>query len=306
MSIKVKSLEKKYGDFEALKGISFEAERGEIVGFLGPNGAGKSTTMRIITSYIDADSGEVEVCGKNIVEASEETRAMIGYLPEHNPLYKEMYVREFLEFIAHIYPVKNATSRIEELIHQTGLTPESNKTIGALSKGYRQRVGLAQALIHDPEVLILDEPTSGLDPNQLVDIRQLIKDLGKDKTVIFSTHIMQEVQALCDRVIIIDQGEIIANDNIETLTHKLSGVTTLYLETLYSIDTKRLAQLPHIDRVEKLSDNGYYVYYKQNQDPREAIFRHLASQDSVIIEMKVEKVNFENVFQQLTAQHSVL
>lgn len=217
MSIKVSHLTKIYGTQKAVNDISFTVNNGEILGFLGPNGAGKSTTMKIITGYLEPDEGSVEVCGISIHSNGVETRRKIGYLPESNPLYFDMYVREYLEFIAGVYGVKEIRSKVDEVIAVTGLTPEAGKKIGQLSKGYKQRVGLAAALIHDPEVLILDEPTSGLDPNQIVEIRELIRNLGKDKTVLFSSHILSEVEAMCERVIIINKGNIVADNKLEEL-----------------------------------------------------------------------------------------
>lgn len=214
MSIIVENVTKIYGDQRALNGVSFEIHRGEIVGFLGPNGAGKSTMMKIITCYIPPTSGKVSVCGFDVMEKSIEAKRCIGYLPELNPLYTDMYVREYLSFVGGMYQIKNLKSRIEEMIETVGLQVEAHKKIETLSKGYRQRVGLAQALIHDPQVLILDEPTSGLDPNQLAEIRNLIVSIGKTKTVMLSTHIMQEVEAMCDRAFIIDRGNIVANNLI--------------------------------------------------------------------------------------------
>ncbi len=215
MSISVKNLSKHYDQQKAVDSISFEARPGRILGFLGPNGAGKSTTMRMLTGYLAPTSGAAEVSNKNIITQSTEAKKHIGYLPENTPLYADMYVKEYLNFVGQTYALSNLSSRIEEVIKLVGLTPEQHKKIGMLSKGYRQRVGLAQAIIHNPEVLILDEPTSGLDPNQLVDIRALIKDLGKNKTVIISTHIMQEVEAICDDIIIINKGKIVANNSLE-------------------------------------------------------------------------------------------
>ena len=220
MSIEVKGLTKIYGGQKAVDNISFTVGSGEIVGFLGPNGAGKSTTMKIITGYLQANEGTVEVCGIKVKNDSIDTKKRIGYLPEANPLYYDMYVREYLDFISGVHQVQNKKHRIEEVIKITGLTPESNKTIGQLSKGYKQRVGLAAALIHDPEVLILDEPTTGLDPNQIIEIRELIKNLGRDKTVLFSSHILQEVEALCDRVIIINKGRIVTDDSLSNVKSK--------------------------------------------------------------------------------------
>ena len=217
MSISVTNLTKIYGAQKAVDGISFNVDKGEIVGFLGPNGAGKSTTMKILTGYLQADEGTAEVCGLNIHDNSNGTKKKIGYLPEANPLYYDMYVREYLDFISNVHAIANKKQKIEEVIGQVGLTAESGKKIGQLSKGYKQRVGLAAALIHDPEVLILDEPTTGLDPNQIVEIREVIKTLGKEKTVLFSSHILQEVQAICDRVIIINKGTIVADDTLSNL-----------------------------------------------------------------------------------------
>lgn len=225
MSLKIEHLVKVYGSQSAVNDISFEAKQGEIVGFLGPNGAGKSTTMKIATCYLTATSGKVEVCGYDVEHSAMDVRKNIGYLPEHNPLYLEMYVKEFLEFIGGLYQLKgiNLNKRIAEVIELVGLSLEQKKKIGELSKGYRQRVGLAQALIHDPKVLILDEPTTGLDPNQLAEIRTVIKNIGKEKTVVFSTHIMQEVEAICDRVVIINHGKIVNDTPLSAL--KQSGKT---------------------------------------------------------------------------------
>ncbi len=220
MSITVNNLTKNYGAQKAVDDISFTINKGEIVGFLGPNGAGKSTTMKIITGYLHASEGSTTVCGIPVIENNNETKKKIGYLPEANPLYYDMYVREYLDFITNIHTVKNKKEKIEEVIKTVGLTVEANKKIGQLSKGYKQRVGLAAALIHDPEVLILDEPTTGLDPNQIIEIRELIKKLGADKTVLFSSHILQEVQAICDRVIIINKGKIVADDILSNLAGK--------------------------------------------------------------------------------------
>ncbi|WP_113653919.1 ATP-binding cassette domain-containing protein [Pedobacter namyangjuensis] len=217
MSVKVRALAKHYGDQRAVNQISFEANPGKILGFLGPNGAGKSTTMKMLTGYLAPTSGEAEICGKNILNEPLEVKSLIGYLPENTPLYNDMYIKEFLSFVGETYQLKNLKQRVEDVVKRVGLTPEQHKKIGMLSKGYKQRVGLAQAIIHNPQVLILDEPTSGLDPNQLTDIRALIKTLGVNKTVIISTHIMQEVEALCDEIIIINKGEIVANNTLAKL-----------------------------------------------------------------------------------------
>jgi len=230
MSIIVENITKKYGEQKALDNVSFKVNAGEIVGLLGPNGAGKSTMMKIITCFIPPNDGMVKVYGNDIYEQSLEVRKKVGYLPENNPLYLDLYVKEYLEFVAGIYKIQNKKERVEEMIKLTGLEIERKKKIGALSKGYRQRVGLAQALIHNPDVLILDEPTSGLDPNQLAEIRNLIMEIGKEKTVMLSTHIMQEVEAMCDRVIIIDKGKIVADDATSELSKRNIGKTTLLVE----------------------------------------------------------------------------
>jgi len=283
MSVTVSNLVKTYGTQHALDGISFSAKSGEILGFLGPNGAGKTTTMKILTCYLSQTSGEASVCGHDVATESLEVRRQVGYLPEHNPLYKDMYVREYLQFAARANRLDRPKERIGRMIEMTGLTRESHKPIGALSKGYRQRVGLAQAMLHDPQVLILDEPTSGLDPNQLEDIRGLIKQLGKEKTVILSTHIMQEVQALCDRVIIIDRGKLVADDPIANLTNRLSGTTSL----IVSFDRAPGA-------------NTYRLSLAKGQDAREAVFRFAVDHGLVLLGMRKEEGSVEDVFRALT------
>ncbi|WP_410222392.1 ATP-binding cassette domain-containing protein [Pedobacter sp.] len=230
MSIEVFNLAKHYNNQKAVDEISFSAQQGRILGFLGPNGAGKSTTMKMLTCYLAPSSGYAEICGKHILDQPLEVKKRIGYLPEHTPLYTDMYVKEFLSFVAHTYGIKNIKQRVEEVINLTGLTVEQHKKISMLSKGYRQRVGLAQAIIHDPEVLILDEPTSGLDPNQLTEVRNLIKNLGKNKTLIISTHIMQEVEALCDDIIIINKGKLVANSSLQALKEQYH---TNHLESIF-------------------------------------------------------------------------
>ncbi|MDA0939838.1 MAG: ATP-binding cassette domain-containing protein [Bacteroidetes bacterium] len=224
MSIAVHEVEKRFGEQRALKGVTLRLEKGEVVGLLGPNGAGKSTLMRLVTGYLPPTSGRIEVCGFDVMDHPLETKRRVGYLPEHNPLHEEMYVREYLRFVAGVHGVANRNERVDAVLAEVGLTPEVHKQIGQLSKGYRQRVGLAQALIHDPEVLILDEPTSGLDPNQLVDIRTLIRRLGQDRTVILSTHIMQEVEAMCDRVVLIRLGEIVADASLQSMLKAEGGL----------------------------------------------------------------------------------
>src|SRR6476661_9662829 len=243
MSIEVKNLLKQYGEQKAVNGISFKVNKGEIVGFLGPNGAGKSTTMKMITGYLQPDAGDINVSGIDVKKDPLAAKKKIGYLPESNALYYDMYVREYLDFIADVHEIKNKKARIEEVIHLTGLTPESRKTIGQLSKGYKQRVGLAAALIHDPEVLILDEPTSGLDPNQIVEIRNVIKEQGRNKMVLFSSHILQEVEAICSRVIIINKGTIVADDTLVNLRLSDTAYHTVIVQFAQSIDINMLAAI---------------------------------------------------------------
>jgi ABC-2 type transport system ATP-binding protein len=298
MSIEVKNLFKYYGDQAAVKDVSFSVKKGEIVGFLGPNGAGKSTTMKIITGYISASSGEVKVCGMPVTMDSLETRKIIGYLPEHNPLYLDMYVKEYLTFIGQIYKVKNVKDKVAEMIRKVGLEVEQNKKIGALSKGYRQRVGLAQAIIHDPEVLILDEPTSGLDPNQLVEIRELIRSIGKEKTVMLSTHIMQEVEAICDRVIIINKGEIVADDTAEHLQFS-SSVQTVYVEMEGALSKSILMRLDGVSKVQQLKE-GWLIESSAEEDLRKVISRFAQENDKLIVTLRKEEKSLEEVFKQLT------
>lgn len=298
MSIEVKNLFKYYGDQAAVKDVSFNVKSGEIVGFLGPNGAGKSTTMKVITGYISASSGSVKVCGKPVSVDSLDTRQLIGYLPEHNPLYLDMYVKEYLTFVANIYRVDKVKDRVADMVKRVGLEVEQNKKIGALSKGYRQRVGLAQAIIHDPEVLILDEPTSGLDPNQLVEIRELIKTIGKEKTVMLSTHIMQEVEAICDRVVIIKKGEIVADDKATELQLDKS-VQTVYVEFDGSITRNQLNKIPDVSKVEKLND-GWLIESKAQEDLRKAIARFAQEHNLLTLTLKKEEKTLEEVFKTLT------
>ena len=300
MTLEISNLTKIFGTQRAVDSISFTAQRGEILGFLGPNGAGKSTTMKMITSYLKQEEGSIKVLGMDTVKESLSTRSHIGYLPEHNPLYLEMYVKEYLGFVCEVHGIKNKKQRISELIDMVGLGKEAHKHIGSLSKGYRQRVGLAQALCHDPDILILDEPTSGLDMNQLQDIRQLIKGLGKEKTVIFSTHIMQEVQALCDRVIIINNGKLVADDPIDKLADKITGRQQIILE-IDPLVTSAL-NFGQVEGIENVSQEGhqYTLSYQKGVDPRVDIFRYCAQKDAPIIAMKKLDVNMEDVFQQLT------
>lgn len=305
MSVSVNNLTKIYGQQRALDSISFEARPGQILGFLGPNGAGKTTTMKILTCYLSQSAGTAEVCGHDVTTDSLAVRRLVGYLPENNPLYKDMYVREYLTFAARANQVSDSKARIEALIEMTGLGRESHKLIGALSKGYRQRVGLAQAMIHDPEVLILDEPTSGLDPNQLAEIRTLIKNLGEEKTVIFSTHIMQEVQALCDRVIIIDQGKLVADDPIERLRQRLAGESSILVTFDKAVDPKQLANIKGVTRaVANPKAPHYRLYLAGKADARKEVFQFAVQQELVLLGMQREDLSVEEVFRALTAPQS--
>jgi ABC-2 type transport system ATP-binding protein len=299
MSISVKHLTKYYGEQAAVDNISFEAKDGEILGFLGPNGAGKSTTMKIITGFIPASEGSVEVCGKNIQQFPMETRRSIGYLPEHNPLYLDMYVKEYLDFVARIYKVSNRKERVDEMIETVGLQREQHKVIGALSKGYRQRVGLAQAIIHDPAVLILDEPTSGLDPNQLVEIRALIKQIGEQKTVMLSTHIMQEVEAICDRIIIIKNGKLVANERASELQQHTTG-QVVYVEFEGAISRNQLAKIKTIRKVELVGENSFVLEASMEIDVRKTIAQYAKDHDLLILTLRKEERSLEEVFKELT------
>lgn len=299
MSIEVKNLYKYYGEQAAVKDVSFTVNSGEIVGFLGPNGAGKSTTMKIITGFIPSSDGEVKVCGLPVDVDSLETRKKIGYLPEHNPLYLDMYVKEYLEFVGNIYKIKNVRQRVEEMIKAVGLEVEQSKKIGMLSKGYRQRVGLAAAIIHDPEVLILDEPTSGLDPNQLVEIRDLIKSIGKKKTVMLSTHIMQEVEAICDRVVIISKGEIVADDKASVLQHR-TKVQTVYVEFEDNVSKNQLQKITHVRKVEQVK-GGWLLETVEEVDLRRVVSKHASENNWLTLTLKIEEKSLEEVFKELTS-----
>jgi ABC-2 type transport system ATP-binding protein len=298
MSIEVKNLYKYYGEQAAVRDVSFSVKKGEIVAFLGPNGAGKSTTMKIMTGFMPASEGEVFICGKKVDIDKLDTRQIIGYLPENNPLYTDMYVREYLEFVGRIYKIKNLKARVSEMIHAVGLDVEQHKKIGALSKGYRQRVGLAQAIIHDPEVLILDEPTTGLDPNQLVEIRELIRSIGKEKTVLLSTHIMQEVEAICDRVIIISKGQIVADDTAKILQQDLQH-QTVYVEFDNKVSAAQLKKIPNASKVEALN-NGWLIESLSNTDLRKEVAQFAQAQDWLILTLNIEQKTLEEVFKELT------
>ncbi len=298
MSIEVKNLFKYYGEQAAVRDISFNVKKGEIVAFIGPNGAGKSTTMKIMTGYIPASSGEVFISGMKVDVDNLKTRQIIGYLPEHNPLYTDMYVREYLEFVGRIYKVKNFKARVSEMIQTVGLEVEQNKKIGALSKGYRQRVGLAQAIIHDPEVLILDEPTTGLDPNQLVEIRDLIKRIGKQKTVMLSTHIMQEVEAICDRIVIISKGQIVADDKAGNL-QKEDAHQTVYVEFDKKLSKSQLTKVPHVRKVEQVKE-GWLLETVDEVDLRLEIAQYAQKENWLVLTLKIEQKTLEEVFKELT------
>ena len=302
MSIKVESVTKIYGQQKALEEVSFEVKHNEVVGFLGPNGAGKSTMMKIITCFIPPTSGKVEVCGSDISAHSLEVRKKIGYLPESNPLYLDMYVREYLEMVGGIYRLKNLSSRIKQLTGITGLDLEKGKKIGALSKGYKQRVGLAQAMIHDPEVLILDEPTSGLDPNQLVGIRQLIKELGESKTVLFSSHIMQEVEAVSDRVIILNRGNIVANSEAKDLGALIGQGVQLEVEFHQVVDIGDLKMVAGVAKVSEVGKNQYVFHAQGDLDLRAGISKWAQDNNVLILSLNQQKSSLEDVFQKLTSQ----
>ncbi len=300
MSISVTNLSKHYGAQKAVNNISFKVNKGEIVGFLGPNGAGKSTTMKMITGYLAADAGQITVCGIKADEQNTEAKKKIGYLPEANPLYMDMYVREYLAFIAGVHEIKEAKKRIEEVIVTVGLSPEAHKKIGQLSKGYKQRVGLAAALVHNPEVLILDEPTSGLDPNQIVEIRNVIKALAQEKTILFSSHIMQEVEAICDRVIIINKGNIVADDQLSNL-QKLNGtvqqVTVAFKE---KIAIELLKGLPGVDKADNIQNAVFHIECKDAEAVKKQLLQLSIEKNLNIISLQSEEKSLENVFRELT------
>jgi ABC-2 type transport system ATP-binding protein len=297
MSIEVKNISKSYGSQKALDNISFSIKKGEIVGFLGPNGAGKSTLMKILTTYLSADEGTALVNDQDVTTNSKEVQRSIGYLPEHNPLYLDLYVREYLAFNADVYKVDK--SRIEEVIVLTGLQAESNKKIGQLSKGYRQRVGLANALLHNPDVLILDEPTTGLDPNQLAEIRNVIKDAGKDKTVFLSTHIMQEVEAICDRVIIINKGKIVTDKKLDNLVSE-QNEQIIEVEFDYKIEEQLIAQIENLVSYKNIHDMTWELTFKTSKDMRPAVFDFAHDNGLKTLQLNQKNKNLEAVFREIT------
>ncbi len=300
MSIEVKNLLKVYGQQKAVNNISFKVNKGEIVGFLGPNGAGKSTTMKIITGYLQQSGGEAYVCGVNVSNDPLETKKKIGYLPELNALYYEMYVREYLAFVAEIHQIENRKAKIESVIELTGLTVESKKKLGQLSKGYKQRVGLAAALIHDPEVLILDEPTSGLDPNQIIEIREVIKKQGKDKTVLFSSHILQEVEAICDRVIIINKGELVADDKLSNLRKQSSSSNVVKVSFKESLEKEWLEKLPAARTVNRTDANNWQLATDNPEQLRKQILELSLEHNLNIVSLQSESQSLEDIFRSLT------
>ena len=305
MSIAVHNITKRFGSQTAVDKVSFSIKAGEIVGFIGPNGAGKTTTMKVITGTLPPDEGTVTIREMPVLSHPMKVRRMIGYLPEHNPLYLELYIREYLEHVAGLYHLtrSQASERIEAVVRMTGLSPEIGKKIGALSKGFRQRVGLAQALIHDPEILILDEPTSGLDPNQLAEIRNLISHIGKTKTILLSTHILQEVEAICDRVIIINNGKIVADEASGKLKSRSGGkVQTIYLETDASIDTEIWGALPYITHIRHLRENQFLLETHEKKDIRGKVSKYAFSQGLTVLSLHLQEKSLEEVFREITSQ----
>jgi ABC-2 type transport system ATP-binding protein len=302
MSIEIKDLVKTYGEQKAVNAISFKVEKGEIVGFLGPNGAGKSTTMKILTGYLGQDSGEARICGISVNEQPLETKRKIGYLPEANPLYPDMYVREYLEFIADIHKVADKKNRIEAVITLVGLSVESKKKLGQLSKGYKQRVGLAAALIHDPEVLILDEPTSGLDPNQIIEIREVIKALGRDKTVLFSSHILQEVEALCDRVVIINKGRLVADSSLSRLRKEGSGSGSIRVAFREELEPATFQGLRGVDSASRLSKEEWELQTREPDEVKKQLLELALQNNWNIVSLQSENQSLEAIFRTLTKE----
>lgn len=302
MSIKVEHISKSYGHQKALDDVSFSMKAGEVVGFLGPNGAGKSTMMKILTCFIPPSAGEAHVCDFDTRDSSIKVRQNVGYLPEHNPLYLDMFVREYLQFIAGLHGLDRKKERIERIIDTVGLRPEIGKRIEALSKGYKQRVGLAQALIHEPEVLVLDEPTSGLDPNQLSEIRSMIREIGKERTVLLSTHIMQEVEAICDRVIIVDQGRIVADDPVQRLRSRTGGQAALHVEFDGSVAPEELEQIDGVDEAGTIGEYEWKLIVNDERPVRESVFELAVEKGLSVLTLHQESLPLEEVFKQLTQQ----
>lgn len=300
MAITLKNVSKRYGKQKALDQISFDLKEGEICGFLGPNGAGKSTTMKIITGCLTDFEGEVSICGIDIHRHPLEAKKLVGYLPEHNPLYPDLYIREYLLHIARLYRIGNPRQQVERMIELTGLAPEIHKKIGQLSKGYRQRVGLAQALVHNPQVLILDEPMTGLDPNQLEEIRNLISETGKNKTILLSTHIMQEVEAICERVMIINRGQIVADKSLNEI--RSQNDQGIYIQVRFAPETNSqwLTDHPLFEKTTQLAPDSWLLHAKVNTDPRIELFHQAVQHNCPIIGLKTEKQNLEAIFREIT------
>jgi len=300
MSLYSENITKFYGKQKALDTVNFNIKTGEVVGFLGPNGAGKSTMMKIITGFINPTSGNIFVNGKNISENKLQIKQQIGYLPEHNPLYSDMYVKEYLNFVGSLYKISNLKIKVSEIIEMTGLSVEKNKRIKSLSKGYRQRTGLAAALIHQPEVLILDEPTTGLDPNQIIEIRNLIKEVGKNKTVMLSTHIMQEVEAICDRVIILDKGKIVADDTAQNIQTSASAKhQTIIVEFDKDIDENSLRSIENVTNIKMINPKNYLIYTSKENDIRQEIFNFAVKNNFAVLSMQKKENSIEDVFREL-------
>jgi ABC-2 type transport system ATP-binding protein len=302
MSVIVENISKKYGSQPALKNISFEIKSGEILGFIGPNGAGKSTMMKIICGFISADEGRVKINGFDVIDDSIKVKSITGYLPENNPLYNDLFIKEYLQYISGIYKLgTKSDSRINEIIKLIGLEEEINKKIGELSKGFRQRVGLAQAILHNPDVLILDEPTSGLDPNQVIDIRNLISELGKEKTVMLSTHIIQEVEAICDRVLIINKGKIVADDKAQNIQSYGKDIQfTIMIEFSESFDKKKLLNINGIEKIKPLSNKCCLIQAADNKDIRPEIFKFAVENNLTVLSLQRKDKSLEDVFRELT------
>jgi|SRR5690554_4832340 len=301
MTISVSNLTKKYGSQKAVDDISFEINTGEIVGFIGPNGAGKSTTMKVLTGFLSDFEGTVHVHGLDVTQHTTEVKKRIGYLPEHNPLYLDMYVREYLRFVAKMYSAPHTKNRIHEIIQRTGLEKEQHKKLSQLSKGYRQRVGLASVLLHDPDVLILDEPTTGLDPNQIVEIRNIIADIGKEKTVMLSTHIMQEVEAICNRVIIINNGVIVANNDSQSIKSGLSQKqATVLVEFVEECSREQLLRIPDVLDVVAVNTHTWLLQQHTEKDIRKSIFKYAVDENLTVISMQIQEKSLEQAFYDLT------
>ncbi|SFQ28406.1 gliding motility-associated ABC transporter ATP-binding subunit GldA [Parafilimonas terrae] len=302
MSIEVKNLLKQYGEQKAVNNVSFSVGKGEIVGFLGPNGAGKSTTMKMITGYLQPDDGNIKVCGADVSKDVMNAKKKIGYLPESNPLYYDMYVKEYLQFIAGVHEIQHAKEKIQNVIELTGLSIESKKRTGQLSKGYKQRVGLAAALLHDPEVLILDEPTSGLDPNQIIEIRNVIKEQGRNKTVLFSSHILQEVQAICDRVIIINKGQLVADSSVEALKQNVQS-NSIAVSFSTKINKAQLESLPGAKQVVAVNDQSFKISTSDTNELRRQLLEFAVAEQLDITSLQTEGNNLEDIFRSLTTSN---